>query len=174
MSPNRDPCSVISQRTMHNALSCCVRVWMPCLSDFSAKIAFTLVFMHFITYMVQLSSNVMFKHVWNACETRLKCMRDASETQVECVWNTYDTHPERAQDVSVQAQNLAIKLQQDVCKCHAPFCISDMSHKHFRRIWALPWSWAVLYGWQNAYKLGKKAILYQYCNIGIEIAEKII
>ena len=48
-------------------------------------------------------------------------MQDASEMCVGHVWDVRETCMEHEQDASVQAQNLAIKLLQDVRDCHTPF-----------------------------------------------------
>jgi len=52
---------------------------------------------------------------------RLKWVRDACGTCLGCARDVCEMCPKRAQDMSMQAQNLAIKLQQDVCEHHAPF-----------------------------------------------------
>ena len=75
--------------------------------------------------MVQLSSKVTFRWVWNTCKIHLECVQDASETSSE-----------HTQDVSVQAQNLVIELQQNLCDCHALFYqTQDTSRTRARRVW---------------------------------------
>jgi len=66
--------------------------------------------------------------------------------------NTFKTHPEWAWDVSVQAQSLVIKLQQDLISCHTLFhlrkdtsrthagCIWNVWEVHSGRVWTFPWS----------------------------------
>jgi len=48
------------------------------------------------------------------------------QSKFACVWNEFEMHLEGVQDasenVSVQVQNLAIKLLQDISYCHAHFC----------------------------------------------------
>jgi len=61
------------------------------------------------------------------------------------VWDASETYLERARDTSVQAQNLTIKLQQDVHECHTPFCqMRDVSELHavcvLGHVQMLPWS----------------------------------
>ena len=51
----------------------------------------------------------------------LECMRDASGMHAGHVWDACEMYPERAQDASMQAQNLTIHLQQDLHNCHAFF-----------------------------------------------------
>jgi len=46
--------------------------------------------------------------------TCLECVQDESRTHARRVWNAREMRPKRAQDTSVQAQNLEIKLQQDL------------------------------------------------------------
>ena len=74
--------------------------------------------------MVQLSSKVMFAHIW-------KCIQeDTSKMHARCVLCLG-----RARDATVQAQNLAIKLQQDLLNCNpffarrvrCPKCVRDAS-----------------------------------------------
>jgi len=44
-SPNRDPCLAISQQTMHNASSFCIRVRTACLSSFFSDLYSNVVIM---------------------------------------------------------------------------------------------------------------------------------
>jgi len=55
---------------------------------------------------------------------------------------------EHAQDASVQAQNLSIKLQQDLINCYALFAkhgtcpehVQDVSGTHVNVTWELSWT----------------------------------
>jgi len=52
----------------------------------------------------------------------LKHMQDMSEMCAGHIWVACKMCPECVRYTSMQAQNFAIKLKQDECKCHALFC----------------------------------------------------
>jgi len=74
------------------------------------------------------------------------------------IWNVCETLLERTRNTYVQAQNLTIKLQQDLCNCHAFFarygthvrrvqkvCRTSLEHLQEVSQQTLSWSWAVPY-----------------------------
>jgi len=76
--------------------------------------------------------------------TRLECMRGTSGTHAEPICNACRMRPEHAQDASVQVQNLAVKLQQDLGNSGMPFfaghgmrpeCMQYSSGMHAGHVW---------------------------------------
>ena len=71
-----------------------------------------------------------------------KNVQDASRTHVRRIRNMREAHSECSWDASMQAQNLVIKLQQNLSNCHALFArhgthpenMQDASGMHVRHI----------------------------------------
>ena len=91
----------------------------------------------------QLQGNVCTcpRHILHAFQTRPAHTLNASHIWQKRVWHS------RA---SFIVWFCSCMNASSVCSGHVscasqmhPACISDTSHTHFRRIWTLPWSWAV-------------------------------
>ena len=125
-------------------------VWLPTWIPRLAALVLLLGCLHFfswsnistvVLYTVQLSSKVTLAHVCNACKTHP---------------NAHEMHPQHMQDASVQAQNLVIKLHQDLINCNALFarhrthpqkCVQDACSKSVKHYLGAElyhrWWWAV-------------------------------
>ena len=59
-----------------------------------------------------------------------------SGTHARCIQNIHEMHMECTRDVSIQAQNLAIKLHQDLINCNTLFHqMRNVSRIHVRCVW---------------------------------------